>query len=143
MRNGFSIMEVLVVVVVMSLLLLITLPRLERPLASITVEGEVQRLARAHVRARMIATTRSRIAVLHIRPDSVTIGLVERGDTVPWWSEPGPLTRNVTLTGPSHSVLVTPTTIGLGVSNGTWTVTYRGVTRSMVLSRLGRLRIVR
>lgn len=143
MRNGMSIMEVLVVVVVVGLLLLITLPRLERPLASITLESEVQRLARAHMRARMIATTRSRIAVLHIRPDSLTIGLVERGDTVAWWSEPGPATRNVTLTGPSHSVLVTPTALGLGVSNGTWTVAYRGVTRSVVLSRLGRLRIVR
>ena len=143
MRNGMSIMEVLVVVVVVALLLLITLPRLERPLASVTVESEVQRLARAHVRARMIAVTRSRVAVLHLRPDSVTIGLVEHGDTVGWWSEPGPATRHVTLTGPSHSVLVTPTALGLGVSNGTWTVTYRGVTRSLVLSRLGRLRIVR
>jgi prepilin-type N-terminal cleavage/methylation domain-containing protein len=143
MRKGFSILEVLVVVMIVGLLFLITMPRLERPLASITAESEVQRLARAHMRARMVAVTRSRIAVLHLWPDSLTIGLVEHGDTVPWWSEPGPGTRNVTLTGPSHSVLVTPTTIGLGVSNGTWTVTYRGVTRSMVLSRLGRLRIVR
>ena len=143
MRKGLSILEVLVVVVIVGLLLLITLPRLERPLASITVESEVQRLTRAHMRARMIAVTRSRTAVLHLRPDSLTIGLVERGDTVPWWSEPGPATRNVTLTGPSRSVLITPTALGLGLSNGTWTVTYRGVTRSMVLSRLGRMRIVR
>jgi prepilin-type N-terminal cleavage/methylation domain-containing protein len=143
MQRGFSLLELLLVLVILGLVVLIGTPRLAEPLARITVEQEVQRLARAHAMARMLALTTSRVAVLKLHPDSLTIGLVTAGDTVPRWREAGPATRGVALTGPAHSVLVAPTTIGFGVSNGTWTVTYRGVTRSIVLSRLGRLRVVR
>ncbi len=142
MRKGMSLIEVLLVIVLLGLMVLITVPHLERPLATITVENEVQRLARAHMRARMLALTSSQVAVLQIRPDSITIVLVAQGDTTVRWQEAGPAARQVALSGPSHAILVAPTAIGLGVSNGTWTVEYHGVRRSMVLSRLGRLRIV-
>ncbi len=141
MRHGLSLIELLLVIVILGLAALITLPRLEGPLARITVATETQRLASAHMRARMLALTTSRIAVLHFRPDSLTIGLVEGHDTVTRWREAGPASRGVTLSGPTHSVLVAPTAVGLGVSNGTWTLAYHGVTRSVILSRLGRLRI--
>lgn len=141
MRKGFSLIELLLVIVILGLAALIIVPTAERPLARITVGEEAQRLARAHVRARMLALTSGRVAVLHLRPDSLTIGLVEGHDTVPQWRESGPATRGVLLTGPEHSILVGPTAMGFGVSNGTWTVGYHGVSRSVVISRLGRLRI--
>ena len=141
MRRGFFLPELLLVIVIIGLMLLIMVPRLDGPLARITVDAEVQRLARAHVQARMLAMVSSQIAVLHYRPDSLTIGLVQGGDTLPRWREAGPASRGVTLTGPAHSILVAPTAMGLGVSNGTWTLTYRGVQRSVILSRLGRLRV--
>ena len=143
MRRGMTLLELVIVIVILGLLAAITLPRLGRPLATITVEQEAQRIARAHVRARMRALAANRLAVLHILPESLSIGLVEDRDTLPDWRESGPATRGVTLSGPTRSVLVAPTGIGMGVSNGTWTVEYRGVGRSVVLSRLGRVRIQR
>jgi len=143
MRRGTSLLELLLVIVIIGLAALITVPSLRHPLAVITVETEAQRVARAHVRARMLALTTNRMAVLRLEPDSLSIDLVDNGDTTPAWREGGPALRGVLLTGPTRPILVAPSGIGVGVSNGTWVLEYRGVRRSVVFSRLGRTRVVR
>ena len=143
MRQGLTLTELLIVMTLVSLVSLITLPRLARPLASLRVEQEAHRIAAAHTRARMLSITSSRVALLRISPDSLTIGTIEGGDTIPRWSGPGPAAAGVGLTGPGKTLLFAPVGITYGVSNGTWTLSYRGVVRRVIVSRLGRVRIER
>jgi type II secretory pathway pseudopilin PulG len=141
MRRGISVTEVLIVVVLIGLMTLIAAPRLDRALASIVVDAEARRIAAAHTRARMMAVTRSRVLLLRIAPDSLWIAHVSGADTTRLWTGPGPAAAGVALTGPEYPLRFTPLGVTFGVSNGTWTVSYRGVSRKVVVSRLGRVRI--
>lgn len=143
MRQGLTLVELLIAVTLASLLGLIALPRLSAPLAGIRVEQEAHRIAAAHTRARMIAVTSSRVALLRISPDSMTIRTLEGPDTLLRWRGPGPAAAGVALTAPNRSLYFSPIGITYGVSNGTWTVTYRGAVRRVIVSRLGRVRIER
>ncbi len=143
MRHGITLVELLIVMTLVSLLGMITLPRLSRPLASLRVEQEALRIAAAHTRARMIAVTSSRVALLHISADSMTIGTVEESDTIIRWRSPGPAAAGVTLATPDRTLLFAPIGITYGVSNGTWSLSYRGAVRRVIVSRLGRVRIER
>ena len=143
MRQGITLIELLIVITLASLLGMITLPRLARPLASLRVEQEALRIAAAHTRARMIAITSSRVALLRITADSITIGTVEAPDTIIRWRSAGPAAAGVSLTAPARTLLFAPIGITYGVSNGTWTLSYRGVVRRVIVSRLGRIRLER
>ena len=143
MRQGLTLVELLIVMTLVSLIGMITVPRLARPLASLRVEQEAHRVAAAHARARMIAVTSSRVALLRITADSMTIGTIEGPDTIARWRGPGPAAAGVALTAPNRTLLFAPIGITYGVSNGTWTLSYRGVARRVIVSRLGRVRIER
>lgn len=143
MRHGITLVELLIVMTLVSLVGMITLPRLSRPLASLRVEQEAHRIAAAHTRARMIAVTSSRVTLLRITPDSMTIGTVEGPDTLVQWRGPGPSAAGVGLAAPDRTLLFAPVGITYGLSNGTWTLSYRGVVRRVIVSRLGRVRIQR
>ncbi|HEU4829822.1 MAG TPA: GspH/FimT family pseudopilin [Gemmatimonadales bacterium] len=143
MRQGITLVELLIVMTLVSLLGMITLPRLARPLASLRVEQEAHRIAAAHARARMLAVTSSRVALLRITADSMTIRTVEGPDTLLRWRGPGPAAAGVSLTAPDRTLYFAPIGITYGVSNGTWTLAYRGAVRRVIMSRLGRIRVER
>ena len=143
MRHGVSVTEVLIVVVLIGLMTMIAAPRLDRAMAGIVVDAEAHRIAAAHVRARMMAITGSRVMLLRIAPESLWIAEVAGTDTTRAWTGPGPASAGAALSGPSYPLRFTPLGITFGVSNGTWTVTYRGASRDVVVSRLGRVRVRR
>ncbi len=143
MRRGISVTEILIVVVLIGLMTLIAAPRLSRPLAAIVADAEAHRIAAAHVRARMMAISGSRVMLLRIAADSLWICELAGTDTAQVWAGPGPAAAGAALSGPDHPMRFTPLGITFGVSNGTWTVTYRGVSRQVVVSRLGRVRILK
>ena len=143
MRHGVSVTEVLIVVVLIGLMTMIAAPRLDRAMAGIVVDAEAHRIASAHVRARMMAITGSRVMLLHIAPESLWISALAGADTTRAWTGPGPAAAGAGVSGPSHPLRFTPLGVTFGVSNGTWTVTYRGASRQVVVSRLGRVRIRR
>ena len=133
-------MELLVVIVLLGLLAAIMVPLLERPLATVVVDAEARRIAAAHTRARMLAISSGRAMLLHIGGDTLSITEVNGADSIRVWQEPGPSAVSATVTGPARPLMFTPLGITYGVSNGTWLVTYRGVERRVVVSRLGRVR---
>jgi Tfp pilus assembly protein FimT len=143
MRQGITLVELLITMTLVSLAGMITIPRLAAPLASLRVEQEAHRIAAAHTRARMIAVSASRVALLRITPDSMTIRTVSGADTILVWRGPGPAASGVSLAAPDRTLLFAPVGITYGVSNGTWTVSYRGAIRRVIMSRLGRIRIER
>jgi prepilin-type N-terminal cleavage/methylation domain-containing protein len=143
MRRGFTLFELLLVVSIVALLLASALPRAGHLLDSITVEQAAQRLAAAHARARILAVVQSRVALLLIRPDSVTLRLIQGRDTTTVWTAAGPSAAGVTLTGPARTIVFSPIGMTTGVSNATYVLVRGPARRQLIISRLGRVRIVR
>jgi len=143
LRRGFSLLELLLVLAVVGLLLLLALPRMASVLDSVAVESAAQRVAAVHARARITALIENRLVVYGIAADSLRVGVVANGDTTWRTAAAGPAASGVTLTGPARRVLWSPVGVAMGASNGTWVLARGSARRSVVVSRLGRLRIVR
>jgi prepilin-type N-terminal cleavage/methylation domain-containing protein len=141
MRQGFSLVELMLVLAVTSLLFGIALPRLSGALDRIEVESQANHLVAAHRRARMMAITRSQVLVLTI--DSANLVIRLRGQTSPLWAERGPAAARVTLDGPARQFTFSPIGLTLGFSNATLRLSRGTASRTIVISRLGRVRIAR
>ena len=141
MRHGFSFVELLLILAVTGILAGIALPRLSVILDSIEVQSAAARLIAAHQRARMMAITRGRVLVLSVRPDSVTIST--RAGVAPIWSEAGPATGHVALEGTLRQFTFSPEGLTLGLSNATFRLSRGSAARTVVVSRLGRVRVTR
>jgi prepilin-type N-terminal cleavage/methylation domain-containing protein len=141
MRQGFSLPELMLVLAVVGLLFGIALPRFSGALDHIEVESAANRLTAAHQRARMMAVTRSQVLVLTIGAASLAIR--PRGQASLLWAEDGPAAAGVTLEGPSRQFTFSPEGLTLGFSNATLRLSRGSASRTIVISRLGRVRIVR
>lgn len=139
MRRGLSLLELLLAIALSGLLLGIALPGFGSFRDRLMVDEEVRRLVSAHRRARITAILQSTPVVLSIGPDSLTI----RADSEPdmGWEEAGPTARGVELAGGSRRLTFSPVGITTGVSNGSFTLSRGGAARTVVVSRLGRLRV--
>jgi prepilin-type N-terminal cleavage/methylation domain-containing protein len=141
MRRGFSLLELVLVLAVVGLLFGIALPRLAGAVDHIEVESAANHLRAAHQRARIMAVTRSQVLVLTIQADSLVIR--PRGQASPLWTEDGPTATGVTLEGPARQFTFSPVGLTLGFSNATLRLSRGSATRTIVISRLGRVRIAR
>ena len=132
-------MELLIALVVAGLLLGVTLPRFGEFRDRLSVDEEVRRLVSAHRRARITAILQSTQVVLSIAPDLLSI----RADSGPEvsWDEAGPTARGVELAGGPKKLTFSPIGITTGVSNATFTLRRGGAAKSVIVSRLGRLRV--
>lgn len=142
-RAGFSPLEVLVVVVIASLALAAAVPASRSALDTIAVTGEARRIMSAHLRARFTAIMESRTALFTVREDSLIISVVVGTDTAVRWADRGPAAQNIALSGPTRAMRFSPVGLMTGVTNGTWRLTRGAAQRSVVVSRMGRVRIVR
>jgi Tfp pilus assembly protein FimT len=141
MRQGFSLAELVLLLAVVGLLFGIALPRLSSTLDRIEVGAAANHLAAAHGRARMMAITRSQVLILSVEPTRLAI--YPRGQAGLLWSEEGPLSSGVTLAGPARQFTFSPEGLTLGLSNATLRLARGSASRTVVVSRLGRVRIVR
>jgi prepilin-type N-terminal cleavage/methylation domain-containing protein len=141
MRRGFSLLELVLVLAVVGLLFGIALPRLAGAVDRIEVESAANHLTAAHQRARIMAVTRSQVLVLTIQADSLVIR--PRGQANHLWAEDGPTATGVTLEGPARQFTISPVGLTLGYSNSTLRLSRGSVSRTIVISRLGRVRIIR
>jgi Tfp pilus assembly protein FimT len=129
------------VLAVAGLLLGIAVPSLFRALDRIEVETAAAHLVAAHQRARIMAIARSKVLILSIDPNELTI--YPRGGAAPLWSEPGPAASGVTLAGPARQFTFSPEGFTMGLSNATLHLVRRASSRTIVISRLGRVRLIR
>lgn len=141
MRRGFSLVELMLVLALVGLLLGIALPRLSNALDQIEVASAANHVLAAHRRARLMAVTRGEVLVLTVDPEALVIRT--RGQASSLWSEEGPSTTRVQLDSPARQFTFTPEGLTLGLSNATVQLTRGGASRTIVFSRLGRVRIVR
>jgi len=143
MNRGVTLPELLVVVSLIALALGIAAPRLADPLDALIVEHAAGELAGAHARARVAAVVESRITLLHVTPDSLTMDTIGPQGPARRWAMPGPASFAVSMTGGERTLTFSPTGITTGFSNATWTLTKGSASRRVVISRLGRVRIER
>jgi Tfp pilus assembly protein FimT len=108
----------------------------------LAVEGETARVLTAYQRARLAALTGGRPLALHLGAARFAAFLLSGPDSTLVWSETGPATAGVTFTGPAR-VVFTPGGVTMGVANGRYVLERGGTQRTVVASRLGRLRVTR
>jgi prepilin-type N-terminal cleavage/methylation domain-containing protein len=141
MRRGATLPELVLTLVLMGLVLAIALPHLGGMADSLAVDRAAQEIAAAHRRARMSAILRSRVLELTI--DSSNLAIRPRGDTTLLWRADGPAADRVALAGPRRTLTFSPVGITFGLSNASFKLTRGAAIRTVVVSRLGRVRILR
>lgn len=143
MQRGMTLPELALAMALAGLLVMIGLPKYREALDRIAVDRTAYALVAAHHRARITAILESRPSFLQFTSDSVVIRLRRGARTVPHWRMPGPAARGVALSGPSKSLMFSPTGVAMGFANGTWVLRRGRALRKVITSRLGRARIAR
>jgi type II secretion system protein H len=141
MRKAFALLELMLVLAVVGILTALALPHLSQAMDRIEVEGAANRLIAAHQRARIMAVTRGRVVLLSI--DSARTTISSQRETHPLWVDIRPAASGVKLAGPARQFIFSPEGITLGLSNATLKLSRGNATRTLVISRLGRIRIAR
>ena len=141
MRRGYSLPELLIVLAIVGLLTALALPPARRLLDTIAVENGARQIRAAHLRARMHALAFGQTTLLELGADTIRIRSISGPDTPLIWQSAGPAADGLTLSGPAHPLVYSPIGITMGLSNGTWHLTFGTVSRDVIVSRLGRLRI--
>ena len=140
MRRGYTVVELTLVLAIIALLLGIARPRIAPLRDGWSVEQAAQAVMLAHSRARTAAILLSRPLVLTVAPDSLRIATL--ADSVVWRG-PGPAASGASLAGPVRKLTFSPVGLSMGLSNATFRITRGAAIRTVVVSRLGRVRIQR
>jgi prepilin-type N-terminal cleavage/methylation domain-containing protein len=141
MNRGFTLVEMALTLAVAGLLLGIALPRFTALKQGVIVERAAQNIAAAHRRARATAIAYGRPAVLSVAAGTLRITLAGQGQ--PHWLSPGPQNEGVALSGPPRELTFSPLGITTGLSNASFHLSLGAASRTVVVSRLGRVRISR
>lgn len=141
MRQGHTLLELALVLAVCGLGLGIALPRVARLRDTLQVEHAAQQVVTAHRRARTAAIVRSQPVVLSISADSLSYRAAGAAGAL--WRGPGPAGTGVALLGPGRQITFSPVGITVGLANASFQLQRGAASRTVVLSRLGRVRITR
>jgi prepilin-type N-terminal cleavage/methylation domain-containing protein len=141
MRRGFTLIELALVLSIIAVTLGIALPRLGTLRDSLAVQHAAQTIISAHQRARIMAIARHQAAQLTVAQDRLVIQL--RGATAKAWEAAGPAALGVSLEGPARTMTFSPVGMSMGLSNATFRLSRGAATRTVVVSRLGRVRTAR
>jgi Tfp pilus assembly protein FimT len=141
MRRGATLLELALVLTVTGLLFGVALPRLEALRDNLAVDRAAARIVAAHRRARMSAVLQSRAMELAISEAGLAIR--PAGAAADLWQGEGPGADGVTLSGGVRRITFSPVGVSIGLSNGSYPLSRGTATLTVVISRLGRVRIVR
>ena len=144
-HRGFTMIEIMIVVVIAGLMLRIALPYIRVRMAKANITGSLSAITSLHALARTSAIQKGRTAVLVVNHATGTALVILRrtgsatvvdtvGSVVNLTSRWG-----VTVTTTSDSTVFTPLSIGTGSANNTITVSKGGFSQSLVISAAGRL----
>jgi prepilin-type N-terminal cleavage/methylation domain-containing protein len=146
LRGGFTMMEMLLVIIILGIVTVIGLPRMSAGVSSASVRGARTTLINLVARARIAATQTNRIAVLKIEGDNAVVLLRPRllpgagnADTLGAVARLGD-SYGVIVTATIDSVRFDPRGMGSGFGSGTtFRVSRNGITDSLRIDGLGRV----
>lgn len=139
MRQGITLPEIMMVLAILGLIMGIAAPRIVALRDSLAVEQEAHRVVGAHRRARITSVALGRPAVLTVGPDSLVIRIA--GDPADAWGARGPAASGVALGGPIRRITFSPMGFTTGLSNASFSLSRGSAQRTVVVSRLGRVRM--
>lgn len=140
MRRGATLIELTLILVIIGTLTAIAVPHLNSLTDRLAVHRAALHIVGAHRRARISAILQSRVVELTISGSALTIR--PRGATADTWRAAGPAAERVALAGPSRVIAFSPVGISIGASNASFRLSRGAATRTVVVSRLGRVRLV-
>lgn len=138
LRQGFTIIEMTVVVAVAGALMAIMLPRAAGFVDRIEVRGAVTEIESLFSLARHVAIARGAQTTLDI--DAVNRTLSIRVGAEPVETREVGAAHGVTLSSNRSSITYSPIGVGYGAANFTMIVTRNRAADTVVVSRLGRVR---
>ena len=142
MQRGVTLIEMLIAIMLAGLLAALAIPGLRALHDRLAVEAATQAILTAHTRARLVAVTERRVAVLTLTLDSIVVRAIETPtDTTPRWRGPGPAAQDVAIAGVPRSVSFAPSGVTMGIANATYVLTRGGARKQVVVSRYGRVRV--
>ena len=145
MPRGVTLLELVIVLALIGLLAGIVIPGSAVLADRLAVEQQAARLLTAYRSAWVTARMQQRLAILRISADTLAIRTVRTADdpdTLLAWIAPGPSVAGVALSSPAHTSVFGPDGLGLGLANTSHVLVKGNATRKVVVSRLGRVRIV-
>jgi prepilin-type N-terminal cleavage/methylation domain-containing protein len=141
MRRGYSLAELHVVLAVLALLAAVGGPRLAAVADRQAAGRGAERVALAHRRARMLALAHGRPVTLVLGGDSLVVRWRDATGTA--WQAAGPGVDGTTLEPALDSLVYAPNGFAVGAANGRWRVVRGGAAAEVLVSRLGRVRVIR
>ena len=140
MSKGFTLLEMMVVILIAAALLAVWLPRAARLRDWLETERAVRDVTTALAVGRNGAVMQSTRARIEIAADSLRIDRFEAGGWRPWWHLPGPSSHGVTLVVSNPVVTFGPTGMGWGFSNTTIVLRRGSQSETITTSRVGRVK---
>ena len=140
-----TLLELLVVLVIVGIMAGMVVPGAASLADRMAVEHEAARLLVAYRSAWLTARVQHRLALLEVTSDSLAIRTVSEAgapDTLLAWFAPGPNVAGVSIQGAPHTTVFAPSGAAMGFANTRLVLSRRGATRQVVVSRLGRVRVV-
>jgi len=140
MSKGFTLVELMVVVLIAAVLLALGFPRAARLLDWIETELAARDVISALAIGRNGAVLQSTRARLTIATDTLRIDRLGAQGWEPWWRTPGPASHGVALETSNPVVIFGPTGMGWGASNTTVVLRRGSQAETITMSRVGRVK---
>lgn len=141
MQRGFTLPEVAVTLTLVAILTGIITPTLVAAADRGAIRLGLAQLKGAHQEARFAAVLDDTPTVLTVEADALTLRAIRGADTVVKWRRAGPTAWGVTLVGGARSFRFSPVGYSIGASNATLRIEKGSASGSVIISRLGRVRI--
>ena len=145
--RGVTLAELLTGIVIIAIIAGLGIPNAMALGDRLAVERQAAAVMHGYQRARLAALTSLQPARLTVRADRTTVYLLlDRSgtrDSILAWDAPGPASEGVMLRSSPGPVTIVPSGIAIGVGNGRYVLERGRISRSLVASRLGRLRVDR
>ena len=139
MRRGFTLTEMIAVLVIIAIIATIAAPRIAAIADAAAVRDEMIRLVAAVDATRGAAVRFDNVASLTITATTYRATVIDGSDTLTAWSQSGPAATGVSIVGTGTPMTFGPAGLAMGVSNRTMTLSRGTAQRKVVLSKLGRL----